>query len=294
MAPAAKAAFVVGCWSARLNSIVRRCKDLVMKRVIVGAILLTIYLLVLVSPGPAPFRVPDAVSAGMTLFLPGLLLIYFGWRSLRAKLKPSHSAAPEKPFLVRHFRGAVLFLGVFILVEIIAPWLSSQPDDVVAIRVPAIMWAVVLIICIVRAFVIAHRMEEAEKPAKAKLADSGSATPVGFEDPSIYDTEMLSVRRQLADSGSRLPCVVCHDPLYVDLRTVESDIREIRRRQRLALTTGTIMFIAPDVTKGGVCKTCRGVLCGKCFGRAYDNKGISTPVCPVCHHVVEGIDHITD
>jgi len=91
------------------------------------------------------------------------------------------------------------------------------------------------------------------------------------EDPEIYGTELKELRDLLRRQGGILYCLQCNSEVRINLKDIESEIR--RNREISSQFSDRVTLFAPSLSRGAICKTCKGVFCGKCAQEALRRKG---------------------
>lgn len=90
------------------------------------------------------------------------------------------------------------------------------------------------------------------------------------EDRKIYGTDLRELRDLLRRQNGVLHCIQCNSEVQLDLKTIEDAIR--KNKQIAARLGGNAVLFHPDISEGTVCKSCRGVVCGKCSHNALSRK----------------------
>ena len=108
-----------------------------------------------------------------------------------------------------------------------------------------------------------REMQDMKKPGKdeAKTEEEGE----------IYGTELKELRDLLRRQRGILYCLQCNSKVRINLKDIESEIR--RNREIASRFPERASLFVPDLSHGAVCKTCKGVFCGKCAQEALRRKG---------------------
>lgn len=92
------------------------------------------------------------------------------------------------------------------------------------------------------------------------------------EDRTICGDELKELRDLLRQQKGVLHCLQCGSAVQIDLKSIESEIRRRRELQTAASLGKNVVLFAPDISRGTVCKNCKGVVCGKCSRDSLSRK----------------------
>lgn len=154
------------------------------------------------------------------------------------------------------------------------------------------------------------------------------------EDPEVYSTRFIGLRKIIRSQNGEIPCIRCHKPVIINFGKIKRKIQKNQKFQDKFIDEGSPdkgIYFKPGKDEPRVCPTCKGVLCSSCkeiakfhekyhkerllkvlkhynpeialLGQDSQKKALEialedrdyTILCNICKEdLLGGIDHITD